>query len=160
MTWNYAKMTIMKRILACLLIGAGLCFGGLCLAQEDTIDAKFTALMLWAVNLHQNEIKWNEICSQNPAAEQCGDIRLVLIEQYKYFVECAKRYSISGDDCTAKMRVRWTTHETRVFSWNIDCMLTTKAPACVKEYNAIQDELKQLEKDTEDCVPTKPKAKI
>jgi hypothetical protein len=143
----------MQKLIAGILI---FCSIATALLAQEEIDAKFVALMDWALELNQKVAIWNERCSQDKNVEGCQATRDMLNEQFIYFIVCANRYTASeGDDCRAILRPKIIKNQVRMFIWNHDCagrdLEGKEAAFCKKENEAIKFEMKQLQKEIDLC---------
>lgn len=137
----------MRKLIAGLLL---LCASAI-FAQE-AIDAKYVALLSWAQELSQRAQNWNETCKEDGRAEGCQMVRLILNEQFKYFIECANRYSVTGTNCRAATREHVIKHEVRLFTWNLLCVgQETPDKDCESTGVAIIDEEEQIQKEITQC---------
>jgi hypothetical protein len=121
------------------------------LAFAQSIDTKYLALMVWANQINKDSIQWDAQCDVDKPNPECEIVHKVMLEQMRFFIECANRYQTDGNSCGDKMRGRVITHDIKLFSWNIDCSGQDKSPTCDQRAAAVDAEQKQLEKDMDAC---------
>jgi hypothetical protein len=142
----------MKKLIAGLLI---FCSAALALADSET---RFVALVEWAQELNNKATMWNEQCHENHDAPGCDVSKMVLEEQFTFFIEIANRFSVpETKDCRAALQPRVIAHTVRLFKWNLSCAGQTLTDQkeiiqCKAEKTAITAELIQLKKDTDVCM--------
>jgi hypothetical protein len=124
----------------------------------DILDTKYAALIHWSSKLADDAHDWNERCHEQKQ-DGCDEIKSILFEEFRFFIECAKRYSDEGTDCRAKMREKVIAHEVRRAQWNINCGAVSKASkegiACGKDLEALDAEEQALENAGKDCTGDK-----
>lgn len=144
-----------KAILAAVLLGALANIAG-----AQTVDTKFAALTIWYGQLSGIADKWNETfmgpnATESPTSEQAQNVRAILDEQMKFFVQCALTYKVEGDTCDAQLRFKAVSHEIAVANWQLKYGMRALPPNVMAEASAKSQAIKaegdKLKKEVEKC---------
>jgi hypothetical protein len=122
---------------------------------SQIVDQEFADLGQAAYALNQRADSWNERCGHSEKiSAPCVEVKTLLVEQFKTWIERAKEYQPISEEKTCRMEVRAAIIKvtTMSFQYNIDCVTGRYNEQCADRavlVDVVTDRIKMMMTDCE-----------